>query len=152
MASERSKDQRDLSSSALCQSRYQQETGCSNKENMRAFPLWCKGLRIWHCHRYGVGHSCSSDSIPGLVTSICHRRRGEKKKRKYEDFKKGLFTDIWVVCRKIARASGSVILVTTPVPEEGREGRVTRELCGEGRGCDPQLRHIASLLLAKSNL
>ena len=29
------------------------------------------GLRIWHCCSCGVGCSCSSDSIPGLGTSIC---------------------------------------------------------------------------------
>ena len=26
------------------------------------------GQRIWHCHSCGIGHSCSSDSVPG--TSI----------------------------------------------------------------------------------
>ena len=31
-------------------------------------------LRIQHCHNCGIGHSCSSDSIPGPGTSICHGR------------------------------------------------------------------------------
>ena len=31
---------------------------------------WVK--RIWHCHSCGIGHSCSSDSTPGLGTSLCH--------------------------------------------------------------------------------
>ena len=29
------------------------------------------GLRLWHCHGCGEGHSCSSDSITDLGTSIC---------------------------------------------------------------------------------
>ena len=35
----------------------------------REFPLWHSGFRIWHCCSCGVGHSCSSDSIPDLGTS-----------------------------------------------------------------------------------
>ena len=27
---------------------------------------------MWHCHNCGTGHSCSSDSVPDLGTSICH--------------------------------------------------------------------------------
>ena len=53
-------------------------------------PLWevqvqylarCSGLRIWCCCSYGVGRSCSSDSVPGLGTSICHtycKKKGVK--------------------------------------------------------------------------
>ena len=33
--------------------------------------LWHSGLRIWHCLSCGIGHSCSSDLIPGPGTSIC---------------------------------------------------------------------------------
>ena len=46
--------------------------------------MWRSGLRIWHCHSCGVGHSCGSDSIPGLGTSIRHRcgKEGRKKERK----------------------------------------------------------------------
>ena len=31
----------------------------------------CSGLRDWCCHSCGTGHSCSSDSVPGLATSVC---------------------------------------------------------------------------------
>ena len=31
-------------------------------------PAWHSGLRIPHCHRYGLDHNCSSDLIPGLGT------------------------------------------------------------------------------------
>ena len=37
---------------------------------------WVKGSGI--VGNYGIGHSCGSDSIPGLGTSICHGR-GHKK-------------------------------------------------------------------------
>ena len=33
--------------------------------------VWHGGLRIWHCYSCGIGHSCSSDLLPGLGTSIC---------------------------------------------------------------------------------
>ena len=35
-----------------------------------------KGSRFWHCH------SCSTDSVPGQQTSICHRYSHLKKKKK----------------------------------------------------------------------
>ena len=35
--------------------------------------------QIWCC--CGIGLSCSSDSIPGLVTSICHRCVHKKKNK-----------------------------------------------------------------------
>ena len=56
--------------------------------SLQEFPLWHRrlriqlqrlrfdswpgavGERIWHGYDYGVGHSCSSESIPGLGTSI----------------------------------------------------------------------------------
>ena len=41
---------------------------------------WVK--RIWHCHSCGIGCSCSSDSIPGLGTSIRHECGKRKKKGK----------------------------------------------------------------------
>ena len=34
-------------------------------------PLCHSGLRSQNCHSCGIGHSCSSDLIPGLGTSIC---------------------------------------------------------------------------------
>ena len=36
------------------------------------------GLRIQHCRSYGIGHSCSSDSIPGPGTFI-HCKYGHNK-------------------------------------------------------------------------
>ena len=77
--------------------------GCSwarIKPTPQEFLLWCSGLRIWHCLLQqawvtaevqvlslagcselrsrcccscGIGHSCGSDSIPGLGSSICCR-------------------------------------------------------------------------------
>ena len=37
------------------------------------------GLRIWHCH--GIGHSCNSDSTPGLRNSMFHRCCHKKKNK-----------------------------------------------------------------------
>ena len=34
---------------------------------------WHGRLKIWCCCSSGVGHNYSSDSSPGLGTSICHR-------------------------------------------------------------------------------
>ena len=42
----------------------------------------CSGLRIWHCHSCGIGHSCGSDWIPGPGTSIRHECSQKKKKKK----------------------------------------------------------------------
>ena len=39
------------------------------------------GLRIQCCLGYGIGRSCSSDSVPGPGTSIC-RRCGPKRREK----------------------------------------------------------------------
>ena len=35
------------------------------------FLLRLSRLMVWQCHSCGVGHSCSSNLIPGLGTSIC---------------------------------------------------------------------------------
>ena len=54
----------------------------------------CSGLRIWCCRNCGIGCSCSSDSIPGLGTSICHganththttKKKKKKKEREREE-------------------------------------------------------------------
>ena len=34
--------------------------------------LWCRGLKIWHCHSYGLGCHCGTGSVPRLGTSIYH--------------------------------------------------------------------------------
>ena len=34
------------------------------------FQLWHSGLRIQHCCSCGVDHSCGSNAVPGLGTSI----------------------------------------------------------------------------------
>ena len=52
------------------------------KRKIEAFTLWRSGLRIWGCCCYGIGHSCSLDSIPGLGTSICHGDSQKKKGKK----------------------------------------------------------------------
>ena len=33
-------------------------------------PRWHSGLRIWHCHCYGLGRSCGAGFIPGLGMSM----------------------------------------------------------------------------------
>ena len=43
---------------------------CGNAGSIPSLVQW---LRNQHCHSYGVGCSCSSYSVPGLETSICHR-------------------------------------------------------------------------------
>ena len=43
---------------------------------------WYVGLSIQGCDSCGVGHSCCSDSIPGLGISICCRCSQKKKKKK----------------------------------------------------------------------
>lgn len=62
----------------------------SIKKYLWEFPLWHRGLRIQCCCcSCGVGHGCSSDSYPGLVTSIfCWY--GQKRKKK-----KGQFWYLW---------------------------------------------------------
>ena len=40
------------------------------------------GQRIWRCHSCGIGHSCSSDSIPGPGTSINATDAATKKKER----------------------------------------------------------------------
>ena len=48
----------------------------------RQVVIWvADAARIQCCHDWGVGHSCSSNSIPGPETSI-HCRCGRKKKKK----------------------------------------------------------------------
>ena len=49
---------------------------CSRSSVPREFPLWCRGLRIWHC--CGIGHS--SDSVPG--SELPHTAGVLKKKKK----------------------------------------------------------------------
>ena len=45
------------------------------------------GLRIWHCCSCSVGHSCSSDLIPGLGTPCAMgwpKKKEKKKREKWE--------------------------------------------------------------------
>ena len=49
------------------------------------FPLWCSGLRIWHCCSCGVGCRCSLDLIPGLETSICCWCSQRRKKKTFPE-------------------------------------------------------------------
>lgn len=39
-------------------------------------PWWLNGLKIQHCHCYGMSHSCSTHLIPGL--GILHDEGTEK--------------------------------------------------------------------------
>ena len=43
---------------------------------------WCSGLRIQCCHIWGIGCSCSLDSVPDLGTSICQGCSDIKKGKK----------------------------------------------------------------------
>ena len=54
---------------------------------------WHSGLRTQHCCSCGIGRSCSSKSIPGLGTSICHECsqkeiKIERKEGKGKEWKK----------------------------------------------------------------
>ena len=44
-------------------------------------PVWNSGLKDTALLPKGLGHSCGSDSIPGLGTSICHGAVIKKKKK-----------------------------------------------------------------------
>ena len=52
------------------------ENNCIKKV-VREFLLWHSGLRIQCCCSCGIGHSCGSDLLPGLWTSI-HSKCGKK--------------------------------------------------------------------------
>ena len=43
-------------------------------------PLWCTGLRIWHCHYSSLGHCYGTGFISGPVTSTCYGH-GQKTKQ-----------------------------------------------------------------------
>ena len=49
-------------------------------------PLWCSGLRIWHCCGCEIGCSSSLYSIPGLGISICQGVAEKEKKKSYLSF------------------------------------------------------------------
>ena len=51
------------------------------KNQFLEFPLWSSGLRIQHCHSYGIDHSCSLDSIPDSGNSVCHGCSWKRKKK-----------------------------------------------------------------------
>ena len=46
-------------------------------------PVWHSGLKILHHRDFGIGHSCGSDSVPGLGTSICHGC-GQKREKSHK--------------------------------------------------------------------
>ena len=41
------------------------------KTTQWGLPLWCIGLRIWHCHCSGLGPCCGSTLVSGPRTSTC---------------------------------------------------------------------------------
>ena len=43
--------------------------------------LWCRGLRIQHCHCSSSGSCFGAVLIPGQVTSVCCRLSQKKKKK-----------------------------------------------------------------------
>ena len=47
--------------------------------------LWCSRLRTWYCHFSGLGHCCGVSLIPGLGTSIYHRRGQKKMQMRHND-------------------------------------------------------------------
>ena len=51
---------------------------CSPGTQVRS-PAWHNGLRIQHCHSFGVGLNCGWDPIPGLGAPSA---TGKEKKRK----------------------------------------------------------------------
>ena len=53
---------------------------CSKKKKKKKKKdWWLRGLRIWHRHCCGSGHSCGAGSILGLETSTCFRHGWKKK-------------------------------------------------------------------------
>ena len=50
-------------------------------------PAQGNGLSIQSCHGYGVGYSCSSDSTPGLETSICRGHGAKKEGKKNQELR-----------------------------------------------------------------
>ena len=44
--------------------------------------LWCRGLRIQHCHCSSSGSCFGAVLTPGQVTSVCCRHSKKKKKKK----------------------------------------------------------------------
>ena len=51
------------------ESDYSSRGGCGDTGLIPGPAQWVKG--IWCCYNCSVGHSCGSDSIPGLRTFIC---------------------------------------------------------------------------------
>ena len=53
-------------------------------QRRRRAPWWLSGLRMWHCHCYGLGHCCGTGSVPGLDTSACHQCSTKTKKGRHK--------------------------------------------------------------------
>lgn len=76
-----------------------QESGIIGPGSMLwEFPLGRSVLRIQPCHSYGMGRSCSLNSIPGSGTSICHEHRQKQKMKKKKEVcleERGVLGKLW---------------------------------------------------------
>ena len=54
-------------------------SGKNKYKELKEFPLWHNGLRIWHCQSRGIGQSSGSDLTPGLGISMCHEGSQKRK-------------------------------------------------------------------------
>ena len=69
----------------------QQDRQCLGSTGMQVRSLaQHSGLRIWHCHSYGLGCNYSSYVIPGLGTPGQPRKKKEEEKKKKKGEKTGL--------------------------------------------------------------
>ena len=68
-------------------------------------PTQHSGLKDWLCHSCGIGCSCSSDSVPGLGTSI-FRVQPKKKEKKIGIMDRPLGNFQWITDH-VGQASGS---------------------------------------------
>ena len=77
---------------------------CFNLKNLplEEVPLWCSGLRIWHCCSCGADHNCRSGSIPGPGTSTCCRYSQKQNKTKQKIYPCRLNEIKFLINRKIS--------------------------------------------------
>ena len=85
-----------------------------HKKIFSRIPWWLRGLRIWHCHCYGLGHCCGVGSIPGLGTSACHGCGQNKNKKRYSQSVNPILIYITILLLPILLLPLSKKFVTTP--------------------------------------
>ena len=69
----------------------QREENTRIKFKKSSVPLWCSGLRIWHCHCRNSGHCCGMAAIPrhkNFHMSQVQQKKKKKKRTKRNNTKK----------------------------------------------------------------